>query len=63
MKFSIKNFFGSLFRDARRIFIISKKPTRKEYMTMAKIVALGFIIIGVIGFIVYLVFAILNIGV
>ncbi|MFH0906177.1 MAG: protein translocase SEC61 complex subunit gamma [archaeon] len=46
----IKNFFES----SRRIIQISKKPSKKEYWVMAKVVGIGMILIGVIGFIVKL---------
>ena len=48
--------------DAKRIFTVSKKPTMEEYKRMAMVVALGIVIIGVIGFIVYLFFALTGIG-
>ncbi len=47
----IKEFFES----AKRILLIAKKPTNKEYWAMAKIVGLGMVIIGLIGFIVRLI--------
>jgi len=46
----IKEFFES----SKRILLISKKPSNKEFWAMAKVVGLGMIIIGVIGFIVRL---------
>lgn len=46
----IKEFFES----AKRIILIAKKPGKKEYLAMAKVVGLGMIIIGIIGFIVRL---------
>lgn len=47
----IKSFFSS----SRRILNISKKPTKKEYWFMAKIVAIGILIIGLIGYLVKLI--------
>ncbi len=41
-------------RSSKRIFLISKKPSSKEYWTMAKIVGLGMVIIGVIGYLIRL---------
>ena len=52
----IKNFFES----AKRIILISKKPSKKEYWTMAKIVGIGMIVIGVIGFIVRIIMNIIG---
>jgi protein transport protein SEC61 subunit gamma-like protein len=48
--------------DSKRIFIVSKKPTWEEYQRMALIVALGIAVIGIIGFIVYMIFSSLGIG-
>ncbi len=42
--------------NVKRIFIISKKPTKEEFMVMAKITGLGIILIGVIGYIITLIF-------
>lgn len=44
----IKDFFVS----SKRILLISKKPTPKEFWSMAKVIGLGMVVIGVIGFIV-----------
>lgn len=52
----IKDFFES----AKRIILISKKPSKKEYWAMAKIVGIGMIIIGVIGFIVKIIMNIIG---
>ena len=53
---------GNFIADAKRIFLVSKKPTPEEYKRMAIIVALGIIVIGIIGFIIYLFFALTGIG-
>jgi len=54
----IKRFF----RSARRIFVVSKKPDRGEYSTIAKVTGLGIIIIGIIGFVLILIFSLTGIG-
>ena len=46
--------------DAKRIFHVSRKPDRKEYMGMLKITALGIIVIGVLGFFIILLFGVLG---
>ncbi|MFA5746377.1 MAG: protein translocase SEC61 complex subunit gamma [archaeon] len=48
------NKLKEFFESSKRILLIAKKPSNKEYWSMAKIVGLGMIIIGVIGFIVKL---------
>ena len=52
----------SFIADAKRIFMVSKKPTMEEYKRMALVVALGIVVIGIIGYIVYLFFALTGIG-
>lgn len=36
--------------DMRRVWKVTKKPTKKEYMLTVKIVLIGFLIVGLIGF-------------
>jgi len=54
----LKNFLSS----SRRVLIISKKPSKDEFMAMMKVTAIGIIIIGVIGAIVQLIFVFTGIG-
>ena len=53
---------GNFIEDSKRIFVVSRKPTMEEYKKMALIVALGIIAIGVLAFIIFLVFALTGIG-
>jgi len=53
---------GNFIADAKRIFLVSRKPTMEEYKRMALIVALGILIIGVLAYIIYLFFALTGIG-
>ncbi|HNV01517.1 MAG TPA: protein translocase SEC61 complex subunit gamma [archaeon] len=48
--------------DSKRIFVVSKKPTAQEYKQMAMIIGLGIIFIGVMGFLIYLLFALTGLG-
>ena len=41
--------------NVRRILLISSKPDREQFQTTAKITGLGIVIIGVIGFAIFLV--------
>ncbi|MCX8189946.1 MAG: protein translocase SEC61 complex subunit gamma [Candidatus Diapherotrites archaeon] len=43
--------------SSRRVFTISKKPDLEEYLQMLKITALGVIVLGLIGFVVAILFA------
>ena len=42
------------FKQYRRVFYVSKRPDRDEYVNVAKITGIGIIIVGVIGFIILL---------
>lgn len=37
--------------DMKRVWKVTKKPTKKEYTLTNKIVLIGFMIVGVIGFV------------
>ncbi len=50
MKFVEK--FKEFLSSSRRIISISQKPGKKEFWLMAKIIGLGIIIIGVVGFLI-----------
>ena len=49
-----------LIRESRRVLLVSSKPDPQEFQIAAKITGLGMIIIGVIGFAVFLLFAYLS---
>ena len=37
---------------SKRVWLVLKKPSRKEFETVAKISAIGILILGVLGFII-----------
>lgn len=45
---------GSKIRDYRRVMRIARKPSRNEFTTSAKVTSIGLIIIGVVGFVIFL---------
>ena len=49
--------------SSKRIFIVSKKPSWKEFSVMAKVTGLGILIVGIIGYIIEVVFKITGIGI
>jgi len=49
-EFAIKT--KSFFVKCRRVWQVLRKPTRDEYKQIAKISAIGILILGVLGFIV-----------
>lgn len=61
-KLKLRSRLSSFLASSRRVFVIAKKPTRQEFMTMAKITGIGIIIIAIIGYIIQLIFALTGIG-
>ncbi|MDD3083586.1 MAG: protein translocase SEC61 complex subunit gamma [Candidatus ainarchaeum sp.] len=53
---NIKELFLNFISDSKRIFIVSRKPTKDEYKKMLIIIGIGIIVIGVIGFVIQLIF-------
>jgi protein transport protein SEC61 subunit gamma-like protein len=45
---------GPTIRSYFRILKLARKPTRKEFLTIAKVAAVGILAIGVIGFIFFI---------
>ena len=56
--FNISEFF----QQARRIILISRKPTWPEYVTMARVTGIGILAIGVLGAIITFIFVVTAIG-
>lgn len=47
----LKTFYG----ECVRVFKITKKPTKEEFMAIVKVSALGILVIGFIGFLVHMI--------
>ena len=43
-------------RDYRRILIVARKPTKDEFFTAAKVSSIGILIVGALGFLIFLLF-------
>ncbi len=52
----IKNFFI----ESRRVFRITKKPTMEEFKIIVKVSGLGILLIGLIGFIINMVWQMIS---
>jgi len=48
-------------RQYRRVLQIARKPTKEEFTSSGKICSLGMLIIGLSGFLVFLIFMVLGI--
>jgi len=46
------------FRNAKRIVKVANKPNRKEYFMVFKIVAIGMTILGVLSYVIQLIFSV-----
>jgi protein transport protein SEC61 subunit gamma and related proteins len=63
MELHIKEIFSKFVSDSRRILVVSRKPTMDEYKKMALIIAIGMIVIGILGFLIQLFFAVTGLGI
>lgn len=41
--------------ECKRVFLVTKKPTKEEFRAIVKVAGLGILIIGFIGFLVHLI--------
>ncbi len=62
MQLNISSTLRSFVDSSKRVLIIAKKPTWEEFQVMAKVTGIGVIIIGVIAYVIYLIFAFSGIG-
>jgi len=44
----------SFFDNTKRVFLVAKKPSWKEWLGLAKVVGLGIVLVGALGFIIML---------
>ena len=42
-------------KDSKRVLKVARKPDKEEYVDFAKVTTLGILIIGVVGFVIYLI--------
>ncbi len=50
----------SFITQSRRVFRVTKKPSKDEFKTIVKVTAIGIAIIGVIGFLIHFVWKLLS---
>jgi len=50
---------GQALRAHLRVLKLTKKPSREEFLTIAKVAGIGILAIGAIGFIIYVLLAML----
>lgn len=47
--------FKEFVQECRRVLKVTKKPNKKEFITIVRVSGIGMLIIGTIGFAVYLI--------
>jgi protein transport protein SEC61 subunit gamma-like protein len=50
MEFKPMEWIQTFISDAQRVLTVSKKPSTSEFMTMARITALGLVVLGILGY-------------
>lgn len=58
----LRESFRNFTESSRRVFTVSKKPSWNEFSTMVKIILAGVALIGVISYIIYLIFTLTGLG-
>ena len=51
---------GVFFQNTKRIMKIANKPDRKEYLLIFKICGIGLLVLGVLSFVIQLIWTIIN---
>ncbi|MBU0929677.1 MAG: protein translocase SEC61 complex subunit gamma [Nanoarchaeota archaeon] len=46
--------FKSFILECRRVFLVTKKPSKQEFTSIAKVTGIGMLLIGLIGFIIFM---------
>ena len=53
--------FKSWLIEAKRVLLVTKKPNKQEFLTIVKVAGIGTLIIGFIGFIITISYALITI--
>ena len=51
---NVQERFDKFVKDSKRVLKVSRKPDAQEYRELAKVSAIGVVIIGVMGFVIVL---------
>ena len=52
---NIKETTSDFLKQSKRVLKVARKPDREEYFDFSKVTALGIAVIGLIGFVIYLI--------
>jgi protein translocase SEC61 complex gamma subunit len=59
-KLSLYERIGVFFQNTKRIIKIANKPSRKDYLLVFKICAIGILILGVVSYVIQLIWTLVN---
>jgi protein translocase SEC61 complex gamma subunit len=59
-KLTLYERMGIFFQNSRRIFKIANRPNRKDYFLVFKICAIGILILGVLSYVIQLIWTVVN---
>ena len=51
---NVQESFNKFIKDGKRVLKVSRKPDKEEYFELAKVTSIGVVIVGVIGFAIFL---------
>ena len=51
---NVQESFNKFIKDSKRVLKVSRKPDFKEYRELAKVVSIGVLVVGAIGFVIVL---------
>ena len=51
---NVQESFDKFIKDSKRVLKVSRKPDKEEYFELAKVTSIGVVIVGVIGFAIFL---------
>ena len=57
---NVQESFNKFVKDSKRVLKVSRKPDGQEYRELAKVTSIGVVIIGVIGFVIMLLGALIG---
>lgn len=62
---NIRNFFSPVkwketLEGYRRVIAVSRKPDKEEFLSTARITVLGIFVVGVTGFVIYLIYYLIS---
>ena len=51
----LKERFDKFVKDSKRVLKVSRKPSKEEYIDLAKVTTMGVLVVGAVGFVIVLI--------